>query len=196
MELRRKRGVATIIWFPIKDVSGNLVTDVTGITPQYASLTEDSTTSPYDPWKLVNTAGGVASISQGSIYWSSLTAAEMANDYVYFVASPTSGSAKRFDCIINCTSVASVTQCSTVTNVATVDQVRDLRTTLFSQTVGGVPAANAAPLAKLEWLFDLARNKITQSSATQVLWDDAGTATISSTPISDSGTIFTRNEWS
>ena len=195
MEIRRTRGVATIIAFPIRDASGNLVTDIVGVTPQIATWTEASSASPFDPWKFGDIAGGLASISQGSAYWSSLTATEMANDYIFYVASPTSGSGKRFDCLINCTSIASVTYVSTVTNVATVDQVRDLRTTVDPELTG-VPSASSAPMDKLNWLFALARNQITQSSATQVLWNDAGTGTISTAVISDSGTLFTRNEWS
>lgn len=58
-----------------------------------------------------------------------------------------------------------------------------------------VPAANATPLQKIAWLGALARNKITQTSTTQTLRNDADNANIATAAVSDDGTTFTKSEW-
>ena len=103
MELRRSRGVATHITYPLKDASGNLVTGVTVLRPQYATFTDAAPIST-----LSNIAGYCEELGATGIYYSSLSAAEMAHDYIYVIASATSGDSKRLDILINCTKVASV----------------------------------------------------------------------------------------
>ena len=61
---------------------------------------------------------------------------------------------------------------------------------------GSVPAANASMAAKVDWLFALARNKITQTSSTQTLRNDADSGSIATASVSDDGTTFTRGEFS
>ncbi|HXH12340.1 MAG TPA: hypothetical protein VNP04_21550 [Alphaproteobacteria bacterium] len=58
-----------------------------------------------------------------------------------------------------------------------------------------VPAANSPLSSQINWLFLLARNKITQTATTQTLRNDADTASIATASVSDDGTTFTRNEW-
>lgn len=58
-----------------------------------------------------------------------------------------------------------------------------------------VPAVNATAISALSWLLALARNKITQTSTTQTLRNDADDASIATAAVSDDGTTFTRNEW-
>lgn len=106
MELRRKRGVATFIVWPFKDASGTSITGITGISPQYATWTDGSAPNT----KFSTISGGMVEIGSTGRYYSSLTATEMTNDYVYFYASPTSGTARPIDLLINCLPVASVTQ--------------------------------------------------------------------------------------
>jgi hypothetical protein len=57
------------------------------------------------------------------------------------------------------------------------------------------PVATVSLVAKINWLFALARNKITQTSALQTLRNDADSANISTASVSDDGTTFTRGEW-
>lgn len=61
---------------------------------------------------------------------------------------------------------------------------------------GGVPALTANLKTALSWLLALARNKITQTSTTSALRNDADNATIASSTVSDDGTTFIRGEWS
>jgi hypothetical protein len=61
--------------------------------------------------------------------------------------------------------------------------------------LGSVPGVTGTVLQALEWLFLLARNKITQTSTTQTLRNDTDTATIATAAVSDDGTTATRNEW-
>ena len=62
--------------------------------------------------------------------------------------------------------------------------------------LSGVPAATSTIVDKINWLFALARNKGTQTSTTKTLRNDADSADIATSAISDDGTTFTRNEWS
>lgn len=59
-----------------------------------------------------------------------------------------------------------------------------------------VPAANATPLEKLAWLAALARNKITQTSTTQTLRNNADSGDIATSTVSDDGATATRGKWS
>ena len=100
------------------------------------------------------------------------------------------------------------TQGSTVTLSATT--VNDLTTkTGFSLSAAGVdavwdeamteiasvPAVTASFRDALRWVFALARNKITQSSTTQTLRNDADAGNIATSTVSDDGTTATRGEW-
>jgi hypothetical protein len=61
--------------------------------------------------------------------------------------------------------------------------------------LAAVPAANASPLDKLNWMFALARNKVTQTATTQTLRNDADSGNIATSTVSDDATTFTRGEW-
>jgi len=62
--------------------------------------------------------------------------------------------------------------------------------------LSSVPAATSTIINKLNWLYLLARNKLTQSTTTQTIFDDAGSGSVATAAISDSGALFTRNEFS
>lgn len=59
-----------------------------------------------------------------------------------------------------------------------------------------VPAANAPIWKKINWMFAKTRNKMTQTATTQTLRNDADSATIGASTVSDDGTTFTRGEFS
>jgi len=61
--------------------------------------------------------------------------------------------------------------------------------------VSAVPAANAGLRQKLNWLFALARNKITQTATTQTLRNDSDSDDVATASVGDDGTTFTRNKW-
>lgn len=58
-----------------------------------------------------------------------------------------------------------------------------------------VPSATDTLENKISWLAALARNKITQTAATQALRNDADDGNIATAAVSDDGTTFTRDEW-
>lgn len=62
--------------------------------------------------------------------------------------------------------------------------------------LAAVPAVTATVLDAIRWLFLLSRNKITQTSTTQTLRNDADSATIGSAAVSDDGTTAIRAEFS
>lgn len=75
----------------------------------------------------------------------------------------------------------------------------DLTFGLETKTYGEPSAAIGATVAlkdMINWLKCLARNKITQTSTTTLLRNDADAATIGTSTISDDGTTFTRNKFS
>lgn len=76
---------------------------------------------------------------------------------------------------------------------------QDSRTWFWAQAmadIASVPAITASAKDALNWLFALARNKLTQTATTQTLKKDDGTTTVGTAGVSDDGTTFTRNEWS
>lgn len=75
-------------------------------------------------------------------------------------------------------------------------EVLDVLTTDTFAEPGAVPAATSSLKDKINWLFALARNKITQTATTQTLRNDADDADIATSTVSDDGTTFTRGEWS
>ena len=58
-----------------------------------------------------------------------------------------------------------------------------------------VPAATATLKDKIGWQASLARNKLTQSTTTATLRNDADAASIATAAVTDDGTTFTRAEW-
>lgn len=61
--------------------------------------------------------------------------------------------------------------------------------------VSGVVAATSSLKDKINWVFALARNKVTQTATTQTLRNDADNADLATAAVSDNGTTFTRGEW-
>ena len=61
--------------------------------------------------------------------------------------------------------------------------------------LAAVPGVTGTVLEALEWIFLLARNKVTQTTNTQTLRNDADNASIATAAVSDDGTTATRAEW-
>ena len=59
-----------------------------------------------------------------------------------------------------------------------------------------VPAATSSIKDKINWIFAMSRNKLTQTASAQTLRNDADNASIGAASTSDDGTTFTRGEWS
>ena len=64
------------------------------------------------------------------------------------------------------------------------------------EPAAGAPPATASVDAKIDWLYALARNKLTQTSTTLTLRNDADSANIATAAVSDSAGTFTRGEFS
>lgn len=60
----------------------------------------------------------------------------------------------------------------------------------------GAPAVTGTFRAALEWMFALSRNKITQTATTTTLRNDADSADLATSTVSDDATTYTRGEWS
>lgn len=79
--------------------------------------------------------------------------------------------------------------------VGSVATVTDITTTAQAELTAP-PASNASPLAKLNWLFILAKNKLTQTSTTQIVKANDGSTTVGTSTVSDDGTTATRGVFS
>lgn len=77
-----------------------------------------------------------------------------------------------------------------------VDEIRDGVWAKAMTELSAVPAVTASVLDAMRWLFVLGRNKLTQTATTSTLRNDADSASISTSTVSDDGTTFTRGEWS
>jgi hypothetical protein len=78
------------------------------------------------------------------------------------------------------------------------DAVNEIRDAVWAQAMtelGAVPGVTGTLKNALEFLFLLSRNKITQTATTQLLRNDADSATIATSTLSDDGSIFTRGEF-
>lgn len=80
---------------------------------------------------------------------------------------------------------------STVLAASAVDEIWDEAMT----EIAAVPAVTASYRDALRWMFALTRNKITQTSTTQALRNDADLASIATAAVSDDGTTAIRGEW-
>lgn len=70
-----------------------------------------------------------------------------------------------------------------------------LVTDTFAQP-SSVPAATSSLKDKINWLFTLARNKLTQTSTTAIVRNDGDSGTIGTSTVSDDGTTYTRGKYS
>src|SRR5207253_804728 len=76
---------------------------------------------------------------------------------------------------------------------------QDPATLVWAQAMtelGAVPGVTGTVLAALEWLFLLARNKVTETSTTQLVINNADNATIGTSTVSDDNTTFIRGAYS
>jgi hypothetical protein len=58
-----------------------------------------------------------------------------------------------------------------------------------------VPGVTASVLQALTWVFELSRNKVTQTATTQIVMRDDATTTLGTSTVSDDGTTFSRGEF-
>lgn len=77
----------------------------------------------------------------------------------------------------------------------TVASVVDISTTGLAES-SAVPASNATPLQKINFVATMTRNKITQTATTQLLRNDADSSTVGTSTVSDDGTTATRGKFS
>jgi hypothetical protein len=61
--------------------------------------------------------------------------------------------------------------------------------------LAAVPGATASVLDAINLLFELARNKLTQTADTQTLYKDNGSTALATSTVSDDATTFTRTEF-
>src|SRR3990167_5834047 len=91
MELRRPRGQATFVSFPIINSSCSPVTGLNSNIVWYATFTD--VIAPNTKFSTL-TYATLTEIGTTGWYYASLTATEMTNDYVLFLASPTAGTGR------------------------------------------------------------------------------------------------------
>lgn len=106
----------------------------------------------------------------------------------------------RMDSSVGAMAAAVITAAAIATDAIDADALAaDAVTEIWAKAMSElatVPAVNGTVLQALEWIFLLARNKLTQTATTQTLRNDADNANLSTSTVSDDGTTFTRGEWS
>jgi hypothetical protein len=132
-------------------------------------------------------------IDADAIAADAITAAKIANDAI--------GATEIADAAIDAATFAAgaINAAAIATDAVDADALAaDAVTEIWNKAMtelGSVPGVTGSVLQALEWLFLLARNKITQTSTTQTLRNDADAADIATAAVSDNGSTATRAEW-
>lgn len=209
------KNAAWRVTFPILDADGDLVTGAASLDSE---ISKDGGTFA----DCTNEATEIATSS--GVYYLDLTSTEMNADTVAIIVKTGTAGAKTTTLVVYPQEAddvrVSVTHW-TGTAVASPDTAGYPKVTLKSGTgtgeislssglvalsatgldnvvcaePAGVPALTANLKTALSWLLALARNKITQTSTTSTLRNDADSASIATSTVSDDGTTFTRGEW-
>ena len=104
-------------------------------------------------------------------------------------------SGKSYQCVVSAGTVDSVSVVGEVVQQFSLGRAADAIWAKTMTELGAVPGVTGTVLAALEWLFQLARNKGTQTSTTKTLRNDADDGDIATSAISDDGTTFVRSKW-
>lgn len=209
------KNAAWRVTFPILDADGDPVSGATGLDSEVSK----------DGASFADCTNEAIEIGSSGVYYLDLTDSEMNADTVAIRVQTSSSGAKTTVLVVYPQEAddirVSVTQW-TGTAVASPDTAGYPKVTIKSGTgtgevslssglltlsatgldnvvcaePGAVPALTANLKTALSWLLALARNKITQTSTTSSLRNDADNATIATSTVSDDGTTFTRGEWS
>jgi hypothetical protein len=75
-------------------------------------------------------------------------------------------------------------------------ELNDLLSVDTQTELTGVPPANATLAQMIRWMYLLSRNPRTQTSSTQTVRNDANSATVATSGVSDNGTTLTQGKWS
>lgn len=210
-----RKNVAYRVTFPILDNTGSLVTGAAGLDSE---VSKDQGTFA----DCTNEATEIATSS--GVYYLDLTSTEMNADTVAIIVKTSTTNAKTTTLILYPMEVddirVSVTHW-TGTAVASPDTAGYPKVTVKSGTGTGevslssglvtlaatgldnvvtaepasAPAYGGTLKGAISWLLALGRNKITQTSTTSTLRNDADNANLSTSTVSDDGTTFTRGEW-
>lgn len=114
---------------------------------------------------------------------------------VWNAATASYGTAGSYGALVETNLDAAVSTRSTVTTAQVNAEVVDALATDTYTELAAVPAANAPLSQKLNWLFLLARNKITQTATTQTIYADDGSTSVATSTVSDDSTTATRGEF-
>ena len=110
---------------------------------------------------------------------------------VQAISNNTTGASNLLTNIVNLD--APVSGCSTPSQVNV--EVADVMKVDASVEPVGPPEATASMSDKINWIFMLMRNRITQNSSTQTLFADDATTSVSTAAVSDAAGTFERSEW-
>jgi hypothetical protein len=134
-------------------------------------------------------------ITAAKIATDAITAAKVASDAVTEIQSGLSTLTQA-----NVRSAVGLASADLDTQLAALPTAAENAAALLTSTTNAieptsVPGWSASFGAKFAWLFALMRNKVTQTSSTKTLRNDADNASIATASVSDDGTTFTHAEW-
>lgn len=111
------------------------------------------------------------------------------------VASPTNITAGTITTVTNLTNAPTVGDLTAAMKASVNTEVLDVLTVDTFAEPSGVVAATATMKDMLNWIKVLCRNKITQTSTTQTLRNNADTSSIATATVSDTAGTSTRAKW-
>lgn len=139
----------------------------------------------------------IASANTGAVWDFTLTATEMQAAQVMIVVSDAATKAVEDQCIIIETyghaSAQHEFDLDTAFTAATTATA--VWATAMSD-LAAVPSATASVLSAVNWIFEKARNKITQTSSTETVFKDNSSSTVATSTVADDGTTFSRSKFS
>lgn len=184
-----KKGVEFIFYIGLESVA------TAGAFQANATLASGDCKTSLDGAALANLATlPVVTPASSKLIKVTLSAAEMNGDNVTVICSDASGGEWK-DLIVSIqTAARQIDDLATPANVNA--EVLDVLTTDTFAEVSAVPAATSTLKDKINWLFALARNKITQTATTQTLRNDADSGNVATSAQSDDATTYVRSEWS
>jgi hypothetical protein len=195
------------VTFPILDADGDLVTAATGLDSEVSK----------DGGTFTDCSSEATEIASGSgMYFLDLTNTEMNADTVAIIVKTTSSGAKTTPMVLypnksgglavnvtawagSATATTNIAIKNTLAKTTDVTGFNDITVAnVWAQAMtelSAVPGVTASVLSALQWVFLLSRNKITQTATTQLVRNDADSATVGTSTVGDDGTTFTRGEF-
>lgn len=171
------KNTALRITFPIFDNDGDLVTGAAGLDSEVSK----------DGGAFADCTNEATEIAASSgMYYLDLTSTEMDADTVAVIVKTSTVNAKTTPIVLYPKTDGEFTVSLEATGMDSV----------VMSDLSAVPAATASIKAAINWIFEVCRNKRTQTATTETIFKDDGSTSLATSTKSDAAGTFTRGEYS